>query len=109
MTHRCTVHRNTNITIDEYGMPDVPLFSGHIASLACYAWATREREVVDGDKTVRVADWRMVVPKGTDINEADELVSIQDRLGVAISSNKFSVESVIRRFGHLELVLEEVA
>lgn len=76
--------------------------TGRISRLwPCYAWATREREIVDGEKVAVVADWRMIVPKGTDITEDDELVSIQDRLGV-------SIESVIRRAGHLELVLEEV-
>ena len=50
----------------------------------------------------------MIVPKGTDITEDDKLVSIQDRLGVSISASDFRIESVIRRAGHLELVLEEV-
>ena len=83
--------------------------TGRISRLwPCYAWATREREIVDGEKVAVVADWRMIVPKGTDITEDDELVSIQDRLGVSIAASDFRIESVIRRAGHLELVLEEV-
>ena len=108
MTMRCTVHRDFNTIVDRYGGPAGPQFGAHLASLACYAWATREREIVDGEKVAVVADWRMIVPKGTDITEDDKLVSIQDRLGVSISASDFRIKSVIRRAGHLELVLEEV-
>ncbi|MEE8466389.1 MAG: hypothetical protein V3S68_07925, partial [Dehalococcoidia bacterium] len=68
-----------------------------------------EREVIDGSKSVTLGGHKMIIPKGTDITEADRITAIDDRLGVSIMANTMRIHSVTHRHNHLELEVEEVS
>jgi len=109
MTMRATVQRNVPAGTDGFGGPGAAVWGAHIASLACWAYTGREREIIDGDKTVVLADHKMMVPLGTDITEDDRVTAIKDRLAVDIIGNTMRIHSVIRRTDHIQVSLEEVA
>lgn len=109
MTHRALVQRNTTSTTDDLGQPSAPAWSTHIASLACWFWQTAEREVV-GDKAAIVGDMKMIVPRGTDITEADRINGITSKNGITtIRSGVLLIEAVIPRRDHLELMLRGIS
>ena len=109
MTMRATVQRNTPAGEDGFGGPGAATWGSHLASLPCWAYTKGEREIIDGDKTVVLADHKMMVPLGTDVTEDDRVTAIKDRLAVNIIANTMRIHSVIRRTDHIEVGLEEVA
>jgi hypothetical protein len=109
MTMRATVQRNTPAGTDGFGGPGAAVWANNLASQRCWSWAEKEREVIDGTKSVLLADHKMIVPLGTDITEDDRVTAIQDRLGANIIANTMRIHSVLRRANHLVCTLEEVA
>ena len=110
---RATVQRDTASGTDGFGLPNAASFTAHIASLACYVWTNpgreSEREIIDGAKTVILADHKMICPLGTDITELDRITAIKDRLSADIIANTMRIHSVVRRKDHLALTLEEIS
>lgn len=109
MTMRATVVRDVTTTSDPDGQPDVPNFDPLYESLPCLWWVTSEREVMDTNKIAVVGQMKMLVPKGTDITEKDQIAVVKDRLGAVIRPGPMVIENVIPRRTHLELLLEDAA
>jgi len=107
MTMRAVVER-ASYALDPWGLPGLPTWNSHIASLACYSWANTGKEIIDGDKTAVMTDRRMIVPLGTDIVEDDRITDVEDRLGVSIFPHLMRIEAVLRREDHIELTIEDV-
>ena len=61
---------------------------------------------MDGDKTIVFDDLRAMVPLTQDVTEADQVLKIEDRLGVTVFPGPMRIESVQRMPTHQELMLE---
>ena len=113
MTYRATVQRNTPAGTDGFGGPGAASWGSHLSDLHCWFYAKgavgAEREVIDGGKSVTLGSHKMIIPKGTDITEADRVTAIKDRAGVSIMANTMRIHSVTHRHTHLELEVEEVS
>lgn len=110
--HRALIQRNTAGAADPYGNQGVENFTTHIASLRCRYWIPKDtgslRESSDTSKSAIVIDARLIVPKGTDITEADRILWVKDRNGTMIVSRPLGIDGIARRKDHLELLVQEV-
>lgn len=109
LTMRAIVERNTASGRDNWGQPVAPTWSV-VGAVRCFAWSNQSRELVDGDKTAMVEDIRMMVARGTDITENDEVAAITDTKGNVLISGRLRVEGPVQhKHNHLELALTRVA
>lgn len=111
MTMRARVTRNAEAGLDPDNQPLPPNFQVIDDALPCYFWVTSEREVMDTRKIAVVGQMKMIVPKGTDISEKDQVANVVSRANPAtvIRPGPLVIENVIPRRDHLELVLEDAA
>lgn len=100
MTQRCTIQRNAAAT-DEWGSPGAPGWVDHLTDVPCYAWVNSGREVL-GNEVVVVTELHVYLPSGTDVTEADQIVSITDRRARLIHPGPMNIKSVDPYPGHLE-------
>lgn len=110
MTHRCTVWRYTLGAEDPYGdAEETP--AEHISDLPCYLWnaiTAYTGETIAADRDYVFHEYRMIVPKDTDVTEADYVEGVSDRRGTTINGNHMNIKAVIPRPDHLMLMLQEV-
>lgn len=109
MTMRAVLQRNSNVALDPDGQPGIPTWDVIDDALPCLWWVTSEREVMDTNKIAVVGQMKMMVPKATVITEKDQISEVKDRRGVVIRPGPMSIENVIPRRTHLELLLEDAA
>lgn len=103
----CTVERDSAVA-DEWGGAATPDWETHAGGVPCRMLAQAGREAVTSDRTAVVADFRMLVPLGTDVTARDRIVDVVER-ETLIYTGPFDVEVVLRRPDHLELVLTGVS
>lgn len=109
MKHRATIERNSGAAeTDAWGDQGEPEWQTHLIDVPCRAWFGTEREVTDGNKTAAVEERRAIMPLGTDVTEADRILSVKDRKGTVLFDGPIRIESVGHRQDHLALVLEAV-
>ena len=108
MHHRCTIQRNT-ATKDSLNNPLPADWNDLTADVPCYVWQGASKgETRAVDLVAVVNQWRMLLPIGTDITEADRLSSIVDEFGVQWNTKPVTIQAIARRNTHLLLVLDEV-
>lgn len=110
MKHRATIERDANAnTEDEWGGPQEPDWQEHLTELPCKAWFAAGREIV-GQVNAVVEDRRMIVPRRTDLTEADRVAAVTDRKGEPIPGfeGPMRIETVGGRSDHLVVYLEAV-
>lgn len=105
---RCRIERNVQAAADPYGHPAPPDWQVLHAALPCWLSSTAKREVADGDKVAAVEDLRVLVPAGTDVTERDRVNGVVDRLGNTVDGRVMQIDGVVRRQGHLELLVTAV-
>lgn len=109
MTMRAKIERDYATGTDPYNNKVSPTWEVAHEFLPCYLYTGRAREVIDGQKTVLIAEHKMLVPLDTDITEADRVVSIKNRATTELLGQTMGITAIIRRNGHLEVVLEAVS
>lgn len=108
MTMRTTVERDTGAVENTWGHND-PAWTVHLDVLPCRMWVAVETDVTDDLRTARSEDRRAMVPSGTDITPGDRLRQVTDRLGQVLFDGPMHVATVVRRPGHLELLVERTS
>ncbi len=108
MKMRAVVERDTSSGEDNFGHPVKPDFTAH-GIFPCWAWSNTDREVVDGDKSALVEDFRAMFPRRADVQAGDEIVNITDRRGAVLFAGRFQIETMSFAHDHLEAGLEVVA
>lgn len=113
LDHFVTVQRNTASGTDSWGNPVAPVFTTHIADVACLAFvrtarSEQGREIIDGDKTVVIEDRRVLVALGTDVTTDDRLGDVTDAAGAVVFAGPLGIEAVDRRVSYLELAVESI-
>ncbi len=108
MTMRAIVERDTSAGTDDFGQPVKPVFTAH-GTFPCWVWSRADREIVDGNKSALIEDFRAMFPKGTDVVAGDEITNITDRLGTVLYAGRFQIETMQFAHDHLEAGLEAVA
>jgi len=109
LVHTATVQRDANAGVVTNGVQQAPSWSDHLTGLACRAWTTAGREILDPTTSVIVEDMRVIVPLGTDVNEQDRLTGVVDREGNSVINGTVGIRAVITRKDHLELILVRVS
>jgi len=108
LRHRATIERDVNAGgSDAWGGSPPPDWQP-LATVSGNAWTNAGRELVEPDRTVVIEDRRMSVPLGTDVTEADRILSVTDRSGAEVFDGPMNVQAVLRFGDHVELVLERV-
>lgn len=109
LTMRAAIERNTASTKDAWGQPVAPSFASTGPALPCFVWSQRSSEIVDGQKTAMIGDFRAMFALGADVREADEIASIADRRGTVIIPGRFRVEGKVeRKHTHIEVTLKRI-
>ena len=108
LRYLCSIERDANAGgSDAWGGPPAPDWQP-LASVRCNAWTSAGRELVEADRTAVIVDRRVSVPLGTDITEADRVVSVTTRSGALVFEGPMNVSAVVRFEDHVELSLERV-
>ena len=103
---RATIERDTTGgATDPYGNPVEPVYAVAYNDVPCWLTQTAGVEMVAGDRTVVVNDYRLYFPPGTDITELDRVGEVRDRRGVPRLERPMDIRSVIPRIDHKEVVL----
>lgn len=105
---RAEVSRNVETGTDPLENPLPPRFETHLPWVPCYFWRKAGRTAISEEITAIVEDLRMIVPRATDVTEADRITHVWDRRGEIQSDETWLVHSVMQRRDHKELVLESV-
>lgn len=127
MIYRCSILRDAADGEDSWGGKGEPDFRPHLIGVRCYAHAptsgsgTAAREPVDERVTATLLDRRVLLPKGTDVTEADQIGDVIDpRIATESGSGEdnpdprivlegpMGVEGVIRRLTHVEVLVERI-
>lgn len=107
LTYLCTVERQATVSADGRGHTTGD-WATHISDLACRFWTSEGSEaLIEGATIAPLASSRLIVPLGTDVTEADRIVSVTYR-GGTVQDGPLGVRAVLWRSDHLELVLEKV-
>jgi hypothetical protein len=109
MTHRTTIERYAPGSTDDWGNPSPGSWSTLTAGVACWFWSDAEREAVGPTDTRVVEDARAIMPRGTDVREADRLNGVTERDGTLVRAGLLQIESVVNRRDHLEVLLRGIA
>ena len=108
MKHRCTIQRDT-AGKDSLNNPLPADWHDLRADVKCSVWQGASKgETRAADLVAVVNQWRMELPIGTDITEADRFSSIVDEFGVPWNTKPVTIQAIARRNTHLLLVLDEV-
>lgn len=107
MVHRAAVQRDTNGSNDDWGQPEPPNWTTHIAALPCFYFTQSRAETRDQITTV-VAVNRLFIPKTADVSERDRILDIRDRAGNVIEAGPFNIRTVEYKKDHDECTLQEV-
>jgi len=109
LTMRAAVERNTAVGKDGWGQPVAPVFASIGEPLPCFVWSQKTGEIVDGQKTAMIGDFRALFALGADIAEADEIAGVTDRKGAVIIEGRLRVEGRPERVHtHLEATLKRI-
>ncbi len=108
MTMRAVVERDTATGTDDFGNPVKPAFTP-VATIPCWAWSNADREIVDGNKSALIEDFRAMFSKLADVQEGDEIVNITDRRKVVLFPGRFQIETIQFKHDHVEASLQAVA
>lgn len=109
MTHRTTIQRLAAGPVDDWGNPGPGVWNDLAAGVPCRWWTQAEREVVGPDKTAVVEDAKVIMPKGTDVREADRLNGVTNKAGAVVRAGVLVIESVVSHRDHLELGVRGIA
>lgn len=109
LTMRAQVERDQASGTDNWGQPNAPAFAAIGAPVRCFIWSVKASEIVDGQKTAQIGDYRGLFALGADLNERDELASVTDRLGTVTIAGRLRVEGPVeRKHTHLEASLKRI-
>lgn len=110
LTHLTTTLRNEAST-GEDGWAGEPDWHVNLTDQPCYGWTTADNSATDERVTTASVivkeDRRMIVPLGTDITEADQVLDITYR-GATILEGPMGVQAVLAYVDHLEVVLRRI-
>lgn len=100
---RCTVERDQGAD-DAYGAGED--WQPHLSDVACWWWVATGREAISSDRTVVIADERLIVDLDVDVAAGDRVTEVTNR-GTTIfaGSDWREVEHVARTVSHQELAL----
>lgn len=108
-THTCDVERTKPGGTDPLGNPVPPTWEPHLSGVACTLWAeVGPGEGADPQVTAVGVSWRMTLPVGTDVTEADRVVNVRDAEGREWHARPLNIRQVVPRQTDLLLILEEV-
>lgn len=108
MVARCTILRAT-VTEARPGY-ETETFSTHAADVPCYLYNRSGRgEIVTPGRSADIGDYRLIVPRDTDVTSNDRIGTVT-MFGETLLSSDAGVEiiDVIPNPAHLVLVLREV-
>lgn len=108
MTARARVERDSAGNTDPYGNKGNPSWSVVNSAMPCFWWSRNRRIAVDEAHTIDVDDIGIFVPIGSDIREGDRINGINDRLGNPLFVGILRIDSVSRKYSHLEAVAKAV-
>ena len=109
LTMRAQVERNVAVDKDAWGQPAAPDFQPLGDPLPCFVWHETSAEIVDGQKTALIGDFRAMFALDADVAEFDELAGVTDRQGTVLIAGRLRVEGPVqRKHTHLELNLKRV-
>ena len=111
MIHRTTVERDraygTEIAPGNRADPE---FRTHLTNLPCLYWqdaGSGEQHTPHRDAVM--TSHRMILPRGVDLLERDQIHGIVDRDGTWIDRGVFAIEQLIIRRSHVLAILERPA
>lgn len=93
MTMRAVVRRNTAMGKDAHGHDVAPSFTAH-ETIPCRAWSSSISSIADGDKAVTVEIVRAIFPVDADIQEGDQIVNVNNRLGATVYPGPLDVQTL---------------
>lgn len=103
---RCWTERDTGGD-DPYGGGET--WAAVESSARCLWWVTSGREQISDDRSVVLADERLIVDHGTDIAEGDRITKVVDNMGRTVFENiPRVVEHVMHGRQHLDCALRAV-
>lgn len=107
LTHRCTVRRNENATIDPWGSPDLPGWVDIHVDQVCRGWTTAGREAIHDTTTVVVEDRRLTMLLDADVTQLDQIGDVTYR-GALVLDGPMRIDAIVRYADRLELILTRV-
>lgn len=106
---RAQLERNQAVGLDNWGQPTAPAFVTIGEPLPCFVWSERTSEIVDGQKTAMIGDFRALFALDADISADDEISDIADRAGAVLIAGRLRVEGPPeRKHTHLEVTLKRI-
>lgn len=100
LTMRAAVERDVEDgDTDPFNQPTTTV--QQVASrMRCYLYGKDEQTILDGDKSVTIGDYTMLVKRNADIRELDRITAVKDKSGVDfLSGGRMRVLKVIPRQG----------
>lgn len=108
MRQRCTIERNQGGT-DGHGAKTSANWQPHLTDVACCAYYMTGKLQQQPEQTEGIADLRLLLPVGTDIERTDRIGQIADRLGAVVHQGPLAIQGPIgRRADHLQLAIRQV-
>jgi hypothetical protein len=109
LTMRAAVERNQTATKDAWGQPDAAAFVSTGDPLPCFVWSEDTRELIDGQKTALIGDFRALFALGADIQADDQVAGVTDRQGNELIGARLQVRGKPeRKHTHLEVTLKRI-
>lgn len=109
LTMRARVERNTASGTDSWGAPSAPVFTVLHNALPCFVYSKNGRELQDGTKTAQIEDLRVMIARGADLAEGDEITAVTDRLGRELIAGRLKVEGPVQlKHTHHEAALQRI-
>lgn len=85
MTMRCDVERDVNDgTEASPGYAAAPDWQPLYEAVPCRLWPETSRDAVTTDRDSIIGQWRMTVPRDSDVQQTDRIARVTDRLGTLI-------------------------
>lgn len=107
LVHLATIQR-ANTATDAFNDVAETGWEDHLADLPCLLYSRTANEIVDRETVVALEQLKMILPRGTDVTEADRVTAVTSR-GDSILSATAQIRAVVHREDHLELVLERIS
>ena len=109
LTMRARVERDTATGTDSWGGKAASNFTVLHNALPCFVYSQSGRELVDGTKTARIEDLRIMIALGADLAAGDEITAVSDRAGTVIIPGRLKVEGPVQfKHNHREAALQRI-